>query len=51
MGSNKRKKKSERKQLANIPTWFGEKNVSMLLKREVEDALVRHVADNGIAIG
>ena len=51
MSSNKRKKKSARKQAAKIPTWFFDKNVSMSLKREVEDALTRHVADNGIAVG
>ena len=51
MGSNKRKKKSARKQLPKIPTWFFDRDVPILLKREVEDALARHVADNGIAVG
>ena len=50
MGSNKRKKKSARKQLPKIPTWFFDRDVPILLKREVEDALARHAADNGIAV-
>ena len=51
MGSGKRKKKTARKQSANIPTWLFDKNVSILLKREVEDALARHAVDNGITVG
>ena len=51
MGSNKRGKKSARKQAAKIPAWLFDKDVSVLLKREVEDALARHAADNGIAVG
>ena len=51
MGSNKRKSKSARKQTAKIPTWLFDRDVPVLLKREVEDALARHAADNGIAVG
>ena len=51
MGSGKRKKKTARKQAANIPTWLTDKNVSVQLKREVEDALARHAADNGLVVG
>ena len=51
MGSAKRKKKTARKQSAKIPTWLLDRGVPVLLKREVEDALARHVADNGIAVG
>ena len=49
--SNKRKKKSARKQAAKIPAWFNDRcAVPVRLKREVEDALARHAADNGIAV-
>ena len=51
MGSNKRKRKSERKQAAKIPIWLVKKQVPIYLKREVEDALARHAADNGITVG
>ena len=51
MGTTKRKKKSAQKQAAKIPAWFSDKDVPITLKREVEDALARHAADNGIAIG
>ena len=49
--SNKRRNKTARKQAAKIPAWLFDKDVSVLLKREVEDALARHAADNGIAVG
>ena len=49
MGAN-RKKKGARKQAAKIPTWLFDKDVSVLHKREVEDALARHAADNGITV-
>ena len=48
--SNKRKNKIARKQAAKIPPWFSTRNVSHHLKRDVEDALARHAADNGIAV-
>ena len=48
--SNKRKKKTARKQAAKIPPWLSTRNVSHHLKRDVEDALARHAADNGIAV-
>ena len=51
MDSNKRKKKSVRKQSVKIPTWFFDRHLPVHLKREVEDALARHAADNGIAVG
>ena len=50
MGS-KRKKKIARKQSPKIPTWLFARDVPVLLKREVEDALARHIVDNGITIG
>ena len=49
--SNKRKKKSARKQAAKIPAWFfARRAVPVHLKRDVEDALARHAADSGIAV-
>ena len=48
--SNKRNKKSARKQAAKIPNWLFDRDVPIILKREVEDALARHAADNGIAV-
>ena len=51
MGSGKRQKKTARKQSAEIPTWLSDKNVPILFKREVEDALARHAADNGLRVG
>ncbi len=50
MGS-KRKSKIARKQSAKIPNWFFNKHVPLHLKREIEDALARHAADNGLQIG
>ena len=51
MGS-RRKSKIARKQAGSlkIPAWFFDRDVPILLKREVEDALARHAADNGIAL-
>ena len=49
--SSKRKKKIARKQSAQIPAWLRDRHVPVHLKREVEDALARHAAVNGIAIG
>ena len=54
MGSKKRRtSKAARKQSrsSKIPTWFGDKDVPVRVKREVEDALARHAADNGLAVG
>ena len=51
MGTNKRKKKIARKQSAQIPNWLLDRHVPVLLKREVEDALARHIVDNGITLG
>ena len=53
MGSKKRTSKAARKQSgpSKIPTWFGDKDVPISVKREVEDALARHAADNGLAVG
>ena len=51
MAASKRKKKIERKKSAEIPTWLFDKDVPIALKREIEDALARHAADNGIAVG
>ena len=53
MGSKKRTSKAARKQSGSskIPTWFGDKDVPVRVKREVEDALARHAADNGLAVG
>ena len=53
MGSNKRKSKVARKRAgsAKIPAWFFDRHVPVHLKREVEDALARHAADNGITVG
>ena len=51
MGSGKRKVKSVRKATAKIPTWFADSNVPIGIKREVEDALARHAADNGLTVG
>ena len=54
MGSKKRRtSKAARKQSGSskIPTWFGDKDVPVRVKREVEDALARHAADNGLAVG
>ena len=48
--SDKRKKKSARKQAVKTPAWLFDREVSFRLKREVEDALARHAADNGIAV-
>ena len=48
--SNKRKKKSAQKQAAKIPAWFFDRDASYRLKRDVEDALARHAADNGIRV-
>ena len=48
--SSKRKKKTVRKQSAQIPAWLLDRHVPVLLKREIEDALARHVADNGITM-
>ena len=51
MASNKRKKKSATKLAAKIPAWLLDRQVPIHLKREVEDALARHAADNGITVG
>jgi len=53
MGYKKRTSKAARKQSGppKIPAWFGDKDVPISVKREVEDALARHAADNGIAVG
>ena len=54
MGSKKRRtSKAARKQSrsSKIPTRFGDKDVPVRVKREVEDALARHAADNGLAVG
>ena len=53
MGSKKRTSKAARKQSgsAKIPTWFYDKDVHISVKREVEDALARHAADNGLVVG
>jgi hypothetical protein len=49
----KRASKAARKKSGSskIPTWFGDKDVPVRVKREVEDALARHAADNGLAVG
>ena len=49
--SSKRKKKIAKKQSAKIPIWFFAKHVPLHLKREIEDALARHAADNGLVVG
>ena len=49
--SSKRKKKTAKKQSAQIPAWLLDRHVPVLLKREIEDALARHVADNGFTVG
>ena len=53
MGSKKRTSKAARKKSGSskIPTWFCDKNVPVSVKREVEDALARHAADNGLLVG
>jgi len=53
MGSKKRTAKAARKQSGSskIPTWLYHKDVPISVKREVEDALARHAADNGLAVG
>lgn len=49
----KRASKAARKQSGSskIPTWFGDKDVPVRVKREVEDGLARHAADNGLVVG
>ena len=47
----RRKTKSARKQAAKIPAWLSARDVPIHLKREVEDGLARHAADNGIKVG
>ncbi len=47
----RRNPKSARKQAAKIPAWLYARDVPILLKREVEDALARHAVDNGIRVG
>ena len=53
--SSKRKKKIAKKiakkQSGKIPSWFFDKHVPLHLKREIEDALARHAADNGLGVG
>ena len=53
MGSKKRTSKIARKQSGppKIPAWFGDKDVPVSVRREVEDGLARHAADNGLAVG
>ncbi len=53
MGSKKRTSKAARKQSGSskIPTWFCDKDIPISVKREVEDALARHAADNGLVVG
>ena len=53
MGSKKRTSKAARKQSGSskIPTWFYDKDAPISVKREVEDALARHAADNGLGVG
>ena len=53
MGYKKRTSKAARKQSGppKFPAWFGDKDVHISVKREVEDALARHAADNGLAVG
>ena len=46
----KRKKKSVRKQAQMIPAWCFDRDVPVALKREVEDGLARHAADNGMSV-
>ncbi len=53
MGSSRRKQKIARKQAgsAKTPSWLFDKDVPIGRKREVEDALARHLVDNGITVG
>ncbi len=51
MGYKKRTPKAKKSGPPKIPAWFGHKDVPISVMREVEDALARCAADNGLGAG